>query len=1024
MTLMVESMPELAFRVLGPFEVLGDGERIAVNAARQRIVLATLLMAPNHMVPLDRLIDAVWDGEPPQTARGQIQICVSALRRALGDPDAITTSPAGYCVRVGPGQLDYAVFDAALARARAAAAAGRLPEAAQEMDGALRLWRGDALAGVPGRAAETFANRLEERRIMAIEDQVEIRLALDLHRELIDELVVLTAEYPLRERLQGFLMLALYRSGRQTEALSVYRAARKTLNEKLGLEPSEDLRRLERAILAHDTKLDAAGPGSGHGSAVAAAPPAGNTPRQLPADIPGVVGHGELTKVLADMLTAGRDDAQSEDAAGPAVPLVVLTGPPGCGKTTVALHIAHLLRDRFPDGQLYAAMRGSTAQPTPTIEVMARFLRALGVAPDAIPGDLEERITLLRSRLASRRLLIVLDDVSGEAQIGGLLPGTPGPAVLATSRSRLSALPGAHVAEIGLLPEPDALELLRNVAGADRLEAEPEETRRLVRLCGSLPIALRIAGLRLASHPHWSVSTLVDLLADDRHRLDELSHGDVAVRPLLAVVHESLSPRARLLFGLLGSLALRDFTSLTAAAALDGEDREAGRLLDELAESQLLDASPSAPGTQARYRFQSLIRVFAAEQAAAGQDGARQCLDATRRVLGCLLAMANEAHSRVYGGNSTLLRGSAPRWPGAAAHFGLIEPDPLRWLESERANLHAAILQSAAQVHAGSGGNGDGFDELCWELAVNAVTVYEARALFDEWRHTHTVALEAMRAAGNKRGEAAILTALGSLSIARRSTQDVEKLLAALTLFEELGDPIGQALTQRNLAHIDRIQGRPARAKERYERALTGFRDAGDLGGQAHVLSGLSQAYLDLDDVAKAEEFAKESLNLAGQLENHRVQAQALYRLGEVLLKSSQTLAATAVLKESLSLAQQLGDRIGEAYSTSGLGSAALDSGDLNSAEIYYDRVVEICRQVEERNVRAQALFGLGRVYGLRNEYDRAERYYVDAANAFAEQGNTPWHERAVDALYEVREAAGRLSAFDGRPGAAETTFA
>jgi DNA-binding SARP family transcriptional activator/tetratricopeptide (TPR) repeat protein len=994
-------MADLVFRVLGPFEALGDGRPIPINSARQRIVLATLLMAPNHVVPLGRLIDSVWDSEPPRTARGQIQFCISALRNVLGDPDVITTSPAGYCVRVGREQLDYLIFDASLSRARAAAAAGKLNEAADELEGALRLWRGDALTGVQGRGAETFANRLEERRIMAIEDHVEIQLALGKHRELIDELVMLTTQHPLRERLHGFLMLALYRSGRQAEALTTYRSARKALIDELGLEPSTDLRHLEKAILAHDTKLNI--PQRGHPAAASAE---GHSPHQLPADNSDVVGHGELMEALTTVLTENRDTEDGDGGAvKPEVPLVVVTGRPGCGKSTVALHIAHLVREHFPDGQLFAVMHGTTAQPALTLEVMARFLRALGVAPDAVPDNPEERVALLRSRLAFRKLLIVLDDVADEGQIRDLLPGVPGPAVLATSRSRLTALPGAHLAEIGLMPEAEAFKLLERAAGARRVGTEPEHTRRLIQLCGGLPIALRIAGLRLASHPHWSMSTLVDLLADERYRLDELSHGDVAVRPLLTVVHDSLTSRAQQLFGLLGSLALHDFTALTAAAALDTDVREAASLLDELAEAQLLDVSPGAPGLLARYRFQALVRVFAAERVAAREDSAEQCLNSTQRVLGCLLAMTNEAHSRIYGGNFTLLRGRAPRWSGAAAYSGLLAPDPLQWLEAEQANLSAAILQAAAQVRFGDGAD---LDELCWELAISAVTVYEARALFDEWRHTHTAALEAVRAAGNKRGEAAILASLGSLGIAQRSSDDVQNLLAALTLFEELGDQAGQALAERNLAHIDRIQGRAGRAVERYERALTGFQAVGDIGGQAHVLSGLARAQQDLGDAAAAEALAKESLNLTEQLGSRRLQAQALYRLGDVLLQSSQMLAAKAVLQEALNMTRQVGDLIGEAYAISGLGLAALETGDLNSAEIHYDRVIEICQRIHEQNVLAQAFFGLGRVYGLRNEYDSAEQYFVRAANAFVEQGNSPWHERAMAALHEVREAASR----------------
>ena len=990
-------MADLAFRLLGSLETAVDGRPVAMKSARQRIVLALLLMAANHIVTVDKLIEAVWDGEEPDTARGQIQICISSLRRALHDPEIITTSPSGYLIHVRYEQLDYAQFDGGVARAKASAAAGRLDQALTEMDGALALWRGPALSGVPGRVAEGMAQRLEERRIMALEDRIELRLGLGAHRELVDELVALTAEQPLRERLSGFLMVALYRSGRQADALAVYQSVRRTLDLELGLQPGEDLRRLERAILSQDASVgtraeNAPRPASGARTGARPAVPAFRPPRQLPADIPDFTGcRDEADRLLA--VLAGAPDA------GPAgIPVAVLTGPPGCGKTTVAVHVAHSLREHFPDGQLFADLHGSAVQRTTTSEVLARFLRALGVPAEEVPVDLDERVNLLRSQLASRRVLIVLDDAADEEQIRDLIPGVPGPAVLVTSRGRLVALPGAEVVELDVMPAEQAVELLGRIARPEQVAADPEATAELARLCGGLPLALRIAGVRLAAHPHWPVAVLVDLLSDEGSRLDELVHAGVGIRTLLSVVHDSVSPRARRLFGLLSALEMHDFTSLTAAALLDARPADAARAIDELVEARLLDASGFTIGKAARYRFQSLVKVYAAERLADDQE-AESTDAAVERVLGCLLSLSHEAYLGVYGGDYTRLRGTSVGWNGAAGFLERLLRDPMAWFDDERASLRAAVNQAAKL----------GLDEVCWELALTAVAGYEARGLFDEWRATHLVALKATRAAGNRRGEAAVLASLGSLGIAQHSQEDVGMLLGALELFEAVDDTLGQSLCLRNLAHLDRIQGHPERAVERYERALDGFREAEDLGAQAHVLSGLARAYLDLELFADAESLTKESLAIAQQLGNRRLQAQALCRLGEVFTKTDQLIAAKAMLQQALDLIRVLGDRVGEAYVLNGLGNAGLQLRELESAEVYFSQSIEVCGQVNERNAHAHAALGLGRVYAERQEYDLAEQFAIRAVREFAAQENIPLHTEALELVRALRQAAGRL---------------
>jgi DNA-binding SARP family transcriptional activator len=978
-------MAELEFLVLGPLEMRIKGRPVPIASARQRIVLAMLLMATNHLVTVDMLIDAVWDGNPPSSARGQIQICISALRRLIGAPELIETSPNGYRIRVTGDQLDSNTFNAALDRGRAAAAGGHLESALEHLDSALRLWRGPALAGLPGRAAETFANRLEERRLLAIEDRIERRLGLGAHRELVAELVTLTSEYPLRERLWGFQMTALYRSGRQAEALAAYRAARQVLVDELGLEPGANLRRLESAILSHDSSLDVAAQREATQAPPAAAGP---PPRQLPADIPDFVGRAGLLETLVTVLT------RTTEPASTPIPVALITGPAGCGKSAAAIHAAHLVRDHFPDGQLVASLHGSAANPTPMTEILGAFLRALGVAPDAVPGHGEERVKLLRSHTAGRRLLIVLDDVADEQQISALLPGVPGPAVLMTSRNRGAAPPGAHVAELGIMSEPESRLLLERITGPERIAASAAVTE-LTRLCCGLPLALRISGMRLAARPHWSVATLVDRLADERHRLAELSYGELGVRPLLALAYAALTPRAQELCRLLSALEMPDFSPFIAAALLDSDLDEGERVLDELADARVLEAAAVA-GQPARYGFHDLTRIFAREimaQHPPGQEAA-----AIDRAFGCLLAVADEAHRRLYGGDYTLLHGCSPRWGGAKPYFDRLLTSPMAWFDAERPSMRAAVLQAAAR----------GMDEFCWELAVVCVALYEAHGLFDEWRTTHGVALRAVTQAGNRRGEAAVLASLGSLGVGQHTRDDENMLLDSLALFRQIGDVLGQGLALRTLAHLDRIQGRPAQAAERYERALKLFRIVDDKGAQAHILSGLARTYLDMRNLERAEILSKESLLLGQQLENRRLQAQALYRLGEVMVCGSQMLAAKALFQESRQIARILGDRVGEAYTLSGLGSAALDVGDAPAAEAYFVEALDISQTIHERNIQAHSLLGLGRVHAAFGDTSAARNYYTQAASSFAAQENVPGRSLALDALGAMSQGSDR----------------
>ncbi len=443
----------MTFRILGPMEVRGTSGTIRIPPGRQQVILASLLMEANQIVTIDHLVDALWDDAPPSTARTQVQICVSRLRKSLTsagvDTPILSRSP-GYLLRVDESQLDLHVFTSKLAKARALARDGRPADSAALMRSAAALWRGPCLAGIPHRALRTWATRLDEDRLDAVETYMELELGLGLHHQLVGELTRLVHEHPYRERLRGLLMRGLYLAGRQAEALAVYRAARDMLIDELGLEPGDELRSLESAILAGDTSaLLRSTPQEPEAPSVAESAPHTERPRQLPADTADFTGNEELIATAESVLVG--------DQQRRAVGVVVIVGKPGVGKSTLATHIGHRVADdHFPDGQLYCDLRGIRGGVDGVADVLGRFLLALGIPGAVVPGELDERVELYRTLLASRRVLVVLDDVVTEQQVTPLLPGSSSCAVIITTRSRLTGVPGASARARRAEPVPVA----------------------------------------------------------------------------------------------------------------------------------------------------------------------------------------------------------------------------------------------------------------------------------------------------------------------------------------------------------------------------------------------------------------------------------------------------------------------------------------------------------------------------------------------------------------------------------------
>jgi DNA-binding SARP family transcriptional activator/predicted negative regulator of RcsB-dependent stress response len=952
-----------------------------------------MLLDVNRLLPTSRLVDALWDERPPTTAKSQVQICVSALRRQLatvGRAEAICTRTSGYILRTDEDEVDVKRFERLAARGGAAAAQGRNEDALRDLRAALDCWHASAAAaGVQSRIVQAAAARLNEQRLAVLEECMELELAQGRTHDLVGELGELVAEHPLRERLRTQHMIALYRSGRQVEALSSYREARRILVEELGLEPSEALQNLERAILRNDPSLDAATasvPGWSN------AGPA-HVPRQLPTAAPDFTGREDMLEQLLMLLTPS-----DEPDAPLSVSVVTLSGKSGVGKTTLALRAAHALREFYPDGQLFAELHGAEPHPVNARHVLEQFLRALGTAPGALPTSPDELAAMYRTKLADRRVLVVLDDASSVTQVTPLIPGSPKCAVIVTARTHLTGLPCARRFEIDVFDEHTGVELLARVIGEQRVSAESAMAADLVRLCGALPLALRIGAAKLAARPHWTIRRMVTSLRDEEHRLNELMLGDVGVRASISLSYANLSVGAQRLLQRLSVLGSGDFGAWVCMPLLDMDVERAPPLLDELIEALLVEVRVA--GGAPRFRLHELIRVYALERLVASEAPQERAL-ALRRLLACWLSLASAAHRKVYGGDFTVLHGSEPLYCLPEDVTSELVSDPLAWFVAEHRALVSA-LTSAARA---------GFDELCWDLAVTSVTLFEARSYLTDWEFTHELALEAVRYAGNERGEAAVHCSLGALAVVRREFDvAIGHLDASIASFTRLGDRYGRGLAQRHRALVDRMRGAYGSALRRYEDALACVREAGDRICEAQVLSGIAQVHIEQRDYLAANRLLDEALAISRALGVRRVTAQIEHRLGEVYLERGDLEAAEQTFNSALEAVSDRDDRVGEAYALYGLGLVEMRQRRFGPAELHLQTALAKSVETTDQLAQGQIAFALAELEWVRGQPAAAAQRLHQAQEIFGSIGCPAWHARVLEMTGQIHEQEGRAS--------------
>jgi DNA-binding SARP family transcriptional activator/tetratricopeptide (TPR) repeat protein len=901
----------LTVGVLGPLEVSVDGRPVRLTSAKLRTLLVVLAMAAGSPLPVDRLASALWDDDDlPDHVRRVVQTYLGRLRGALG-AGTVITEPAGYRLRVDPEQVDALRFT----RLLETAAQARDPASEQaRLDEALALWRGGPFDGVPSDwLARSETPRLVERYLAAVERRIDLDLAGGRPGERVAQLQELTARHPLRESLWVRLLVALDRCGRSAEALARYEEIRVRLAEELGTDPAPELQRVYADLLAgRRTRPEVA-------RAVASV-----VPRQLPADIDTFTGRTAALKELLAVL--------GDSTTGTAVVISAISGTAGVGKTALAVHWAHRVADRFPDGQLYVNLRGfhPSGHAMAPADAVRGFLSALGVTPSRMPPDPDSQIGLYRSLLAGKRMLVVLDNARDPDQVRPLLPGSGTCLVLVTSRNQLTGLVAAESARplvLDLLPASEARELLARRLGHDRVVAEPAAVEEIVSWCAGLPLALAVAAARAATRPALPLSTVAAQLRDARSRLDMLGSGDPTAdaRAVFSWSYQALSPAAARLFRLTGLHPGPDLTA-TAAASLAGVPVGQVRpLLAELTGTRLL-TEPS-PG---RYGLHDLLRAYANELAETddGDTGGRAAI---HRLLDHYVQTGHTA-ARLLNPHRKQIT-VAPPQPGVTVERFAGQEQVVAWFIAERQVLRSAVeLASRAELTT-----------LAWQLVWTLVDFIDLQDDWHSWTDTHQTALDAARRSGDRRGEAVVSRMLGNGYARLGRHADAEtQLRQALELYRQLDDHAGQGRTHYSLAQLTARRGNRPGAVRHFRLALDTYRAAANRVGEARVLNALGWSYTELGDYPQALAYCEEALALHQQTGDRLGAADTWDTLGYAHQHLGHHDEAAACFQRAIDAFHDAGSRYPEAGTLDHLGDARLAAGDADAARIAWQRALSI----------------------------------------------------------------------------------
>jgi DNA-binding SARP family transcriptional activator/predicted negative regulator of RcsB-dependent stress response len=973
----LEARPSIRFHVLGTFECLVGGKRISLGSPQARRVLTVLLLSAGNTVPLSRLIQALWEENPPGTAEHQVRKVISRLRQNLtGGQQLILTDGPGYRVNDALCSSDVAEFDELLRSADIAHAEGASRAEIGQLRAALELWRGSVLEGESSDAIRALATVLEERRANAAERMFELRLEDGDAAPLISEIRSWTDEHPLRESLRRQLMIALYRAGRQAEALAEFHGLRRLLAEQLGVDPSAELVSLYERILQADEMLSHQAPA---GTALA--------PSTLPRDLPDFVGRADELEHLLEVAGSRRPGSGK---------IIWIEGMGGTGKTTLAIRAAHRLAAEFPDGQLYVDIAGFAAgqRPLEAAEVLEILLSAFGVPPADMPADLAGRMARWRSAINGRRLLLVLDNTHDSARITPVLPPSGEYLVLVTSRIRLLDLDGVDVLPLGPLNETECRELLAEVAGITRIASEPEACAELIRLCGGLPLAVRIAASRLRSRPNWPLTYLVRRLADTRRILQELAVGERDLASSLRLSYKLLEPASQRALRLLGLHPGRTLDADSAAALLGAATEEAEEELEHLVDINLLQQHEAE-----RYELHDLVAAFARGL----QDGETWGDDtaAVQRLLGHYIWIAHAASELLFPGRQMIAM------PAGAPAVHLTAPAALWWLAAEHRVLEPLVAEGMAR-------------ELHWHVAALHRTFFSyLLQRGDQHPVLYETGQDAVRAARQTEDVILLMLCLANLAIVSfetgKSSEGLDHLGEALDIARETGDRVNQARLLTVTGTLQARLGRYTEALAFRKDALRIHRTLDDANRRDMIETfiGISSVSCLLGRYTEAREHAAEAAQLARALGSFRDEALALVNVARASLGRGDYDDALSILGRAESLLDGLDLPAFSALVQARFADACLAVGRLDEAHDRVRRAVTMVWEGGPAGRKATVANVMGSVCRARGEYAEAQQWH-ERARDLAEQAQ--FH---LEAAYALRGLGLARVALDG-PGSSD----
>ncbi|WP_433666410.1 BTAD domain-containing putative transcriptional regulator [Nocardia sp. CA-136227] len=942
----------LRFSVLGEVRAWRGDTPLDLGPPQRRAVLAALLLREGKAVTAAELVEGIWGEDPVLRAVPALRTHVAKLRREL-EPDRANRGPSsllvsvgdGYVLRLPPGRTD--IHDVAGQVAAAERLRHEDPDSARgTLDSALSRWQGAALGGLPGPYAERQRARLEQWRLSILEDRLALDIETGRSAEAVAELGPLIEEHPLRERFRALLMTALYHCGRQAEALDEYGRARRALVDGVGVEPGPELSEVHARILRADLP------------SVARPAPARLAPAQLPPDIADFTGRSRVAEQIAAQLTGG----------GPAVAISAVGGMGGVGKTTLALHVAHQVRDRFPDGQLYVNLRGVDPDPLPTGDALGGFLRGLGVAEGDIPPAVDDRAAHLRTLLSDKRILMVLDNARDVAQVSPLLPGTPGTAVLITSRSALTELPAVRRTRLDVLEPVEAMTLLTRILGAERVAAEQDAAFAVIEQCACLPLAVRIVGARLAVRPQWTIASLVARLADENQRLEVLQTGDLTLEAAFRLGYGQLNTEQARAFRTLARADVPDFPVDGAAALLGVPVPQAELVCESLVDLSLLETP--APG---RYRFHDLLRLFAARLAGSHDAGEGEA-EIVARLLDYYLASTKNLLGALDYSNTTLLL--VPTTVPGHTFAGGAEGQS--WNDIERPVI-IALYRQAARL----GGRAVALAaDLAWVMAELMDTGSRARELADGLKALLDTAVRDDDHASSRR----LRVALGAMM--QIGLGEVEASLEFLQPISQPADDAErrlQVLAEILLGVADRRVGNTKDSHRHYANAIAWTRALDDRSLEAWILALATRTLCESGQYAEAVAVAERAIALAQESSNAVALGWATHELAATRSMLGDHELALELAADAVHMTHRNGVRLWEGWARTRLAQIHLRAGHDAAAESEATQALRLLSKAADPLDRARALFL--RATARTGDAEAAAREHADAAEIFRRAG-------------------------------------